>query len=254
MTNFQGRFLTTALALLFIGPLSCLRCAETDEQQQLIRLLMSDASAQAKDAACARLKRIGTASSLPALSALLLDENLSHSARYALESMPTPAAGRALLNALKQSAGLTRIGIINSLGVRREVEAVPELANLLAEAQRPARAGRGQRADVAAAFAAAAALGQIAGPQALEALESVLQEDQRLAPPTVIPLGAGKSSGNLEAKSQKLSPAGSAGSPSRPDSENKEFDSGRAGETLRDALVAALLRCANHLLASGSNS
>src|SRR6266852_883826 len=111
----QGRFLTTALALLFIGPLSCLRCAETDEQQQLIRLLMSDASAQAKDAACARLKRIGTASSVPALSALLLDENLSHSARCALESMPTAAAGRALLNALKQSAGLTRIGIINSL-------------------------------------------------------------------------------------------------------------------------------------------
>src|SRR6266700_7028241 len=45
----QGRFLTTALALLFIGPLSSLRCAETNEQQQLIRLLMSDASAQAKD-------------------------------------------------------------------------------------------------------------------------------------------------------------------------------------------------------------
>src|SRR2546422_7862563 len=102
----QGRFLTTALALLFIGPLSSLRGAENDEQQHLIRVLMSDASAQAKDAACARLKRIGTASSVPALSALLLDENLSHSARYALESMPTPAAGRALVNALKQSAGL----------------------------------------------------------------------------------------------------------------------------------------------------
>src|SRR6266566_4130637 len=85
----QGRFLTTALALLFIGPLSSLRCAETDEQQKLIRVLMSDASAQAKDAACAQLKRIGTASSVPALSALLLDENLSHSARYALEPMPT---------------------------------------------------------------------------------------------------------------------------------------------------------------------
>src|SRR5207249_9332833 len=70
----QGRFLATALALLFIGPLSSLRGGETNEQQ-LIRLLMSDASAQAKDAACARLKRIGTASSVPALSALLLDEN-----------------------------------------------------------------------------------------------------------------------------------------------------------------------------------
>src|SRR6266571_8801459 len=156
----QGRFLTTALALLFIGPLSSLRGAETNEQQHLIRVLMSDASAQAKDAACARLKRIGTSSSVPALSALLLDENLSHSARYALESMPTPAAGRALVNALKQSAGLTRIGIINSLGVRREVEAVPELANVLAEAQRAARAGQGQRPDMAAASAATAALGQ----------------------------------------------------------------------------------------------
>ncbi len=217
----QGRFLTTALALLFIGPLSSSRCAETNEQQ-LIRLLMSDASAQAKDAACARLKRIGTASSVPALSAFLLNENLSHSARYALESMPTAAAGRALVNALKQSAGLTRIGIINSLGVRREVEAVPELANVLAEAQRPARVVQGQRPDMAAASGAAAALGQIASPQALEALQSALQE-------------LGKSEGGGQ---PDLRPLPSDLLPGK----------------LHDALVDALLRCANHLLVSGSDS
>src|SRR5215470_14634695 len=64
--------------------------AEQNEEQQLIRLLQSNASPREKDAACTRLKRIGTEHSIPALAALLTDDQLSHSARYALESMPYP--------------------------------------------------------------------------------------------------------------------------------------------------------------------
>src|SRR5438552_17097460 len=109
-------------------------CAGTDQsdEQQLIAVLQSAASPDQKDAARARLKRTGTEQSIPALSALLADEQLSHSARYALESMPSPKAGRALTEALGKTTGLTKAGIINSLGIRGETQALPALARLLA--------------------------------------------------------------------------------------------------------------------------
>ena len=66
--------------------------ADTAEEQKQIAILQSNSSSQQKDAACARLKRIGTARAVPALAALLTEEQLSHSARFALESA---IAGRA---------------------------------------------------------------------------------------------------------------------------------------------------------------
>src|SRR5439155_231574 len=127
--------------------------------QALIHLLQSGASPQEKDAACARLKRIGTEQSIPALSTLLVDDQLSHSARYALESMPFPKADAALLQALENTSGLVRIGIINSLGVRREPQAVPALEKFLsADRKSPVHS------DQDTIKAAAAALGQIATP------------------------------------------------------------------------------------------
>ena len=158
---------------------------------RLIGVLQSDQSPTEKDAACARLKRIGTAQSIPALAALLTDEQLSHSARYALESMPSAKAGQALIDALGKTSGLTKVGIINSLGFRHETRAVPALATLLTDH------------DAQVAAAAATALGQIGGSKALKALQAAT--------------------------------ANSAG-------------------PVHDALVDACLRCANSLLASGSQS
>jgi HEAT repeat protein len=165
--------------------------AQTSEEQQLIGLLQSSQSPREKDAACARLKRIGTDQSVPSLAALLTDEHLSHSARYALESMPSAKAGQALTDALAKTSGQTKVGLINSLGFRHEMQAVPALAALLTD----------QDARVAAA--AATALGQIGGSKALNALEAAT--------------------------------ASSAG-------------------LVHDALVDACLRCANSLLAAGSQS
>src|SRR2546430_8582866 len=71
---------------------SPLLAAETSQEQKLIQVLESESSAREKDAACVQLKRIGTAQCVPALSALLLDEQLSHSARYVLEAMSAPQA------------------------------------------------------------------------------------------------------------------------------------------------------------------
>jgi HEAT repeat protein len=134
--------------------------APTNEEQQLIGILQSNQSPREKDAACARLKRIGTERCIPALATLLTDEQLSHSARYALESMPYANAGQTLTDALGKTSELTKAGIINSLGFRQETRAVPALATLLTD----------HDANVAAA--AATALGQIGGSTALKALQA----------------------------------------------------------------------------------
>ena len=87
--------LPAALCGVVAAPQFSSGAAATNEEQQLIRVLQSDHSPREKDAACARLKRIGTDASVRTLSALLTDEQLSHSARYALEIMPSPKAGGA---------------------------------------------------------------------------------------------------------------------------------------------------------------
>lgn len=143
--------------------------AQTDEEQRLVGILLSDASFQQKHQACSRLKQIGTVAAIPALAQLLSDERLSHLARYALESMPFPEAGAALLAALEKTTGLTRVGIIDSLGERREQGTVPALVPLLTDP------------ESTVASAAAAALGKIGGAAAVEAL----QKAKREAPPGV---------------------------------------------------------------------
>jgi HEAT repeat protein len=134
--------------------------AGAGEQEQLIAILRSDRSLQEKDQACSRLKWMGDARCVPALATLLTDDQLSHSARYALESMPLPEAETALLQALPKTSGSNQVSIVNSLAVRRDAAAVPALAPLLSGT------------DTRVAAAAAMALGRIGGPKALEALQT----------------------------------------------------------------------------------
>ena len=74
--------------------------------------------------------------------------------------MPSAKAGQALADALANTSGLTKVGIINSLGFRQETRAVPALVKLLTDH------------DASVAAAAATALGQIGGPTALKALQA----------------------------------------------------------------------------------
>jgi HEAT repeat protein len=155
------RFFSLALSLLAVAFRPCPALGADDaEQNQQIAILQSGRSLAEKDAACARLKWIGDTRCVPALAALLTDEALSHSARYALESMPGPEAEAALLQALGKTSGSNQIGVINSLAVRRDTEAAPALGRLLSDT------------DTNAARAAAMALGRIGGPQAIAALEA----------------------------------------------------------------------------------
>lgn len=77
---------------------------------------------------------MGTEAAVPALGALLTDEKLAQYARHALEPMSSPAAGAALRDALGRVQGGLLVGIINSLGVRRDREATAALAGRLADA------------------------------------------------------------------------------------------------------------------------
>jgi HEAT repeat protein len=128
----------------------------------LIAVLKSDAPLKEKDAACRELARIGTRDAVPALAALLGDEKLSHMARYALEPIPDPAVDAALRRALGRLKGRRLVGVIGSVGVRRDAGAIRALGRLLRDG------------DAEVVQAAARALGAIGTPAAARALEVAL--------------------------------------------------------------------------------
>jgi HEAT repeat protein len=130
-----------------------------DLEQRLSAILATGESRAAKGYACRKLMMIGTAASVPALTALLGDADNSHMARFALERIPAPEAAQALRDALGRVQGSLRIGMIESLGSRGDAASVPALKLLLV-------------GDPAVAVAAATALGHIHTPEALAVLSA----------------------------------------------------------------------------------
>ena len=128
--------------------------ARGDLEKRLVRVLESGTSRSAKDFVCRTLRTIGTADSVPALAILLPDKDLSHMARYALQSVPAPEAAVALRDALPNVSGKLKVGVIGSLGVRRDAGSVDALVGALAAS------------DAAVACAAAHALAAIGNPAA----------------------------------------------------------------------------------------
>ena len=90
---------------------------------------------------CRKLTIVGTAASVPALAGLLGDKDHSHMARYALERIPAPEAGQALREALARLSGNLKIGVISSLGLRRDAAAVSALGELAARQRSGHRPG-----------------------------------------------------------------------------------------------------------------
>jgi len=131
-----------------------------NEEQRLADVLRFKTKMLSKGDVCEQLKGTGTRESVAVLGELLADEKWSHAARFALESMPYPEAGAALREALKATSGVIKVGIIESLGERREQESVPTLAPLVSDG------------DPTVAAAAATALGRIGGPDAIRVLKA----------------------------------------------------------------------------------
>ena len=148
--------------------------ADMSDERQLISVLQSDSPPQDKAMACKRLAIYGGKAAVPALAALLPDKELASWARIALEAIPDAAADNALREAMGKVQGRLLIGVINSIGVRRDAKAVDALVQRLKDA------------DAEVASAAAAALGRIGGAAAVKALEPLLAS----APPGVRPTAA----------------------------------------------------------------
>lgn len=127
-------------------------------EEALLEVLRSDAPNAARRGVCKSLSLIASERSLPALEAILSGAGTSDMARYVLERMPSGGADAVLRRALAKASGRSRVGIVNSLGNRKDSEAVAELARLLDDPDEPA------------AQAAACALGKIGGPEAIRAL------------------------------------------------------------------------------------
>jgi len=153
-----------AVANLTIAAIDDLELRKGLEAQLAAVLADKAATADAKSFVCRQLLTIATPASVPALAALLADKDLSHMARYALERNKCPEAGKALRAALGATQGRLLIGVVNSLGERRDAEAAAALTRLL----------KGSDAEVAGA--AARALGKIAGDDAAKALAAARAE------------------------------------------------------------------------------
>jgi HEAT repeat protein len=136
--------------------------ARNAEVAKLVAVLRSDAAPFDKAQACQRLALIGTREAVPTLAALLADERLGTYARFGLEPIPDPSVDDALRAALGKLHGRLLVGVIHSIGVRRDVKAVDALIKLANDPSSEA------------APAALTALGQIATFEATETLQRAL--------------------------------------------------------------------------------
>ncbi|WP_425614376.1 HEAT repeat domain-containing protein [Anatilimnocola sp. NA78] len=131
------------------------------EKEQLA-ILRSDAPAADKALACKKLAIDGSAAAVPDLAKLLTNPQLHSWARIALEAIPGPEADESLRKASEALDGRLLIGVINSLGIRRDAKAVEQLAKRL------------DSKDAEVASAAAVALGRIGDAAATKTLREAL--------------------------------------------------------------------------------
>lgn len=143
---------------------------------RLVGVLQSGASRKEKTDALRELGLVGTREALPVITALLADEELSHMARYALETMPDPGVNQALRQALGTLKGRQLVGVINTLGARRDPKAVKPLVALL------------KNPDPDTAQGAARALGSIGTKDAAAALDKAVRTT---APANLVAFGEG---------------------------------------------------------------
>ena len=160
-------FLTAVLVCATSGVFAAASTPEptpllTQSADTLIGVLKSNASQKEKADACRELAVVGDSKAVPVLVGLLANEELSHMARYALETIPGDSVNQALRGELTKLQGRPLVGVIGSLGVRKDPKAVKPLSRLLCDP------------DPQVAQAAARALGNIGTAGAVRAIETAL--------------------------------------------------------------------------------
>ncbi|MBN2377621.1 MAG: DUF1080 domain-containing protein [Sedimentisphaerales bacterium] len=135
---------------------------KSEEEQVQIAVLQSDAQLFDKVTACRKLTLIGTKKSVPVLAGLLDDDSLGDYARIAMERIEDPSVDDAFREALDKCQGRLLVGVVNSIGARRDVQAVSLLSKLASDS------AAGVRAE------ALAALGMIATDEAVAIILHVM--------------------------------------------------------------------------------
>lgn len=188
MSRSKKVLVVLAVTLLVGAAASFSQAAEPSAKEQeakFIAILKSDAPQKEKSDACRELARVATKDAVPVLAALLADEKLSHMARYGLETIPDPAVDEALRDALGKLKGRPLVGVIGSLGVRRDAKAIDALAKLLQDSnpdvvQTTARS-LGRIGTSAAAKALGDVLANVSVPNQLAVCEGLLRCAETLA-------------------------------------------------------------------------
>jgi HEAT repeat protein len=167
---YRSQHITRGIALLastFLIGVGSIRAADlaaesAQKEAEQLAILTSDAPSAEKALACKRLAVYGSSKSVPELAKLLPDAQLNSWARIPLEVIPGPEADEVLRQAAESLQGRILIGTINSIGVRRDANAVESLTKLM------------QNEDAEVAAAAAVALGRVGNDAAAKTLKNVL--------------------------------------------------------------------------------
>ncbi|MFQ5631607.1 MAG: ThuA domain-containing protein, partial [bacterium] len=137
-------------------------------ESRFLKILASDATLAGKQFICEKLRIFGTERSVPVLAIMLGGSMTMEMARYALEGIPGEAVNTALREAVQSAKGESKIGLVTSLGQRRDRLAVPLLAKHLRAADPEI---------VAAAIAALAEIGSTEAAGALAASKNHIPEE-----------------------------------------------------------------------------
>jgi hypothetical protein len=119
-----------------------------------------------KAIACKKLSFVGGKEAVQPMAALLSHPQLSCYARFGLEPNPDPSVDEVFREALPKLNGRLQIGVITSIGVRKDAKALDALAKLM------------DHSDADVAGAAAASVGMIGGIEASRSLQAALGRTQ----------------------------------------------------------------------------
>ena len=135
----------------------------TMDAPKLVAMLKDpDSTVFQKAIACKKLSIVGGKEAVAPMAALLNDPHLASYARFGMEPNPDPSVDEAFRAALPKLTGKLQIGVINSIGVRKDAKALDALKALIGHS------------DPEVAQAAATSVGMIGGLQASQVLQSAL--------------------------------------------------------------------------------
>ncbi len=145
------------------------------EPAKLLALVKNpDSTVFQKAIACKKLAFVGGKEAIQPMAALLSHPQLACYARFGLEPNPDPSVDDALRATLPKLKGRLQVGVITSIGVRKDAKALDALTKLINDS------------DAEVAGAAAASVGMIGGLQASKVLQAALDRTK----PPVFPVVA----------------------------------------------------------------